>query len=280
MRRFWLTAAGVLGLAIMGYVGFMLWAAYGKPARPAWDYRVSAECEGVPSRLMEHKNGRLHCHSLIKERRLLKDNPDVAQRNGDTLTFYYAGQTLPVRQPITIVPGDPCDTVVVHKVLHLFDPSLRRKAALAQISCHNGEFESRALVLPDGELWPLMHADASQDGKTFAGSHLDSHFTLYDWPSRKVIVRFSSGCRRLKWHNALRIEVTCYQGLGDYSFSQSRPRAFDAVVSVGKNGRWRMQATRWLGGFEYNENGDLEFSPVFSLRWLPTYHPLPETEGP
>lgn len=251
------------------YCGYMAYLAFGLPTRPIEDYRFPPQCDRIEASSNAYKGSPLECEARLREADLLKVNPGLAVRQGDNLTLFYANRI--VTRLVASETPDECDTVSIHKVLAVRDESSAHMTPLVQISCHHGEFEQRFIVLRDGNRWWIPDASASPDGRILAVGQNYAYndpsfaFTLYGWPSRKELAQFDAYCRGLVWTDADNLEVTCV--------TDERSAAFDAVVRRDSAGKWRMQATRWLRPFMrgYNDMGDMEYPPAFSLKWLPEF---------
>lgn len=267
MRKAVIAGIAVPVLAILAYVGFNAWLAWGLPARPVSAERPVKGCEGVSENGPNPIRAALQCRARHQEAALLKAHPGLAIRDGDTLSVFYRGQQ--THRLIPMARGEnACDAVEVHRAMALFDPVSGRTEQVALVSCHNGEFEDRFVALPDGMRWTVHDAAASPDGKMIAtGSNMwldGKGFDLYAWPSRRRVVHFQPSCRVIQWRDEAHIDVTCA--------SDAAPSAFDARVWRGRDGVWRMQATRWLTGIlGYTDHSDPEIAPGFSLRPLPRF---------
>lgn len=251
------------------YCGYMAYLAFGLPNRPIEDYHFSPQCDRIEASSNAHKGSPLECEARLREADLLKANTGLAVREGDNLTLFYANRI--VTRLVASETDEECDSVSIHKILAVRDGPSARINPLVQISCHHGEFERRFIVLRDGNRWWIPDASASPDGRILAVgqnyAYNDPSFTLtlYLWPSRKVLAKFDAYCRGLVWKDTDNLEVTCV--------ADEKAMAFDAIVRRDSAGKWRMQATRWLHPvmLGYNEMGDMEYPPAFSLKWLPEF---------
>lgn len=276
---------GLLLLAAFAYAGFNAWMALVPPKRPIMDFsKLDPACEEVGQTSNAHVGGALECHFRLNEARRLKAHPGVAVRDGDNLTIFYRG-----KQSARLIPVPDSETeydaMDVRKVLSLHDPVTQKPEAVPVIAGYSGEFESRFLALPNDTRWNVRDASASPDGKLVVEGDNRirverSTTTLYSWPERKSIAHFNVGCRVLTWRDSGHFMVTCTRKLEDIRTSPDvpfadylgPPLAFDARVWRDRDGRWQMQATRWLGtGYEFSPDGDVEIPPTFSLYWLPHY---------
>lgn len=284
MRKIITTLLLITLLAAIAYTGYCAWIAYGTPPRAYQAFRQhdAPECAAIPVTGNAFKGSRWECEQRLVEADLLRQNPGVVAREGDSLAIFYRGQLVsrlsPVEPDGTI---EACDAYHAHHMISVYDPSSQALEKLPEIVCHFGEFDRRFLALPDGGRWDVASVQASADGHQLAtGSNswdaTDGHnrFTVYDWPLRRVVARFRPSCRALSWQDATHLTVTCLQ---DLTVDHPRERllvqglAFDARVWKDDSGAWQMQATRWGRALGYNDVDDLELQPIFSLRPLPHF---------
>jgi hypothetical protein len=296
MRKRIVVGLSVLATAFVGYVAFNAWIAFVPPKRPVSSYTYAPECERLPTRGNAYVGSPMECQARIYEAQRLKQHAGLAVRNGNNLTLFYNGKQSArlVAKPVRLVDTPDCDSYAVHKILPVHDTVSGKTVDIAQISCHRGEFEERFVSMPDGSRWIVGDASSPPGGKhvvlgqnrpDFGG--VDSKLTIVSWPDRKVEARFTPRCRVLEWQAEEHFTVTCIANFfpgNDTNKSLIEAEhtwlvAFDAKVWRDGKGRWRMQATRWLQPmWEYNNAGDLEYPPTFSLLPLPRFtaeHPSP-----
>ena len=283
MIRFGVGALAAILLATVGYVGFCAWIAFATPGRPVSHYEYASECEKIVHHSNAYLNSPQQCQMRLFEAVRLQRHPGLAIRDGENLTIYYQGKAIS-RLVATVhdQSDDECNTFDVGKVLNVYDPAARSHQNLAEVYCHQGEFEKRFIVLPDGSRWPVSDASSSPDGQLIGvGSNKNaglSGFTLLAWPKRNIVARFAQGCRVIGWQDSSHLTVTCFRTDLDHDAEYDwrlTPLAFDASVWRDDDGIWQMQATRWLGSQDghmaFNDYRDLEYRRMFSLQWLPHY---------
>ena len=271
--------AGLLAVASIAFVVINPRILLEPPPKRGFAIDIPAQCDaiGMPHG-NQHRGSELDCNDKLEEAALLKSNPGLGVRQGDKLTLFYRG-----RQTFQMSDGpqglDDCDVFSIHDVLLLFDPTTGRREAVPFISCHGGEFERRFVALPDGTPWKTWAAVASPDGHLAAVA--GSNTLVFNWPDRKPVARFMPSCRPKAWQDNTHLTAVCF-----YSSAMSAPGgdedpqvrgddaiAFDARVWRGDEGKWHLQATRWLypGMAGFDSRGDFVYVPILSLRFLPRF---------
>ncbi len=275
-------------LASAAYTGFCAWVAYGTPARPVASYDFAPECEKITHTSNTHRGSQLECQNRISEAQRLRQHPGLAVRDGDNLTIFFDGAPISRLVPVEVDQDDTtCNSYEINDVVTAAETANGRRRDLALVSCYQGEFESRFVVMPDGSRWPTYGAKAAPNGRAVADGDNrwdpeggQGRLTLYGWPSRKIVARFRPSCRALAWQDDRHFTATCVLDPDSGPVSQTpafilafAPQVgFDAKVWQDDKGIWQMQATRWLRGrLHFDDAGNMEYPPAFSLRPLPHF---------
>jgi hypothetical protein len=221
-------------------------------------------------------------YALYYEARLIAQHPNLAHREGRTLTIFSDGKTL-----ATLKPGEPrgqgIEDCVLAKVLRLASTRSSGFMDVPYIICYTGEFDHPFLLLPSGEQWPALSASASPNGRlvatgssTSVGQDNFDNLTLYAWPSRKPVARFPANCEVIGWRNDTRFNATCIydptpNGMGEKTQNDTIP--FDAMVWQDDSGTWQMQSVQGdLPRNSAERTTVIHAPPMEPLRKVPRLH--------
>jgi len=140
----------------------------------------------------------------------------VARREGKALVILHNGQTIMRLTPFAVLPdGLACDSIVLGKVLMLWDPDTKRREPVAAVMCCMGEFDNTLLVNWDGTAVRVRNPSASPNGRILvtgtdnAYGTAESSLMLHSWPDQAIIGRFTPGCRLTAWQNDNHFYARC-----------------------------------------------------------------------
>ncbi len=186
--------------------------------------------------------------AIANEKRLIAAHPDLAVRNGNSLTIRYDGEDLSTYTNDAI----GCRRYYIINVLTMRDPS-GKKVAAAEVVCLFGNAENKYVVLPTSDkLVVLDEVTASPDGKWLAlgldrADIAQGQLSLAPWPDVRDAVTFPAHCHDVKWLSADHFTATCWSNDGPDTGNayDSFAHYFTADVTL-ESGRWEMRATQWL----------------------------------
>ncbi|MGZ6041549.1 MAG: hypothetical protein ACXWKW_05090 [Asticcacaulis sp.] len=180
----------------------------------------------------------------------LRQYPQLATRDGDTLVLHYAGKE------IARYVNDPkgCNPYSIKKVLRLYDRASGTLEPVAEVACHFGPIDNRYIVRPSGDKYVVQDdVSASPDGRLIAMSDsspklTQGQFMLMDWPDLTTVAAFRAGCHDLKWQDDSRLTALCWHnnGTSPQDPNDSRTIYFQADIRHAGHGDWQMQATAFV----------------------------------
>lgn len=178
--------------------------------------------------------------ALIEEAALIAKNPGIAERDERTLRIFYRGKWLATLTPAA--PGSDLnyDSVILVKVLRLYDPDSHHTEAVAEVRTWHGEFDTAFIVAPDGKWLRVGTASASPSGKLVVEGQQDWNGNdptdILTWPGLVPVARFQPSCHVLAWDDETHFNARCgYQGRQEWQL-------FNARASRDDQGRWQLQS--------------------------------------
>ncbi len=187
---------------------------------------------------------------MTAETRLLVQYPQLATRNGPTLTIHFGGKT------VATYTDDPkgCDPYSITRVVMLYDTTGDHREPVAEVTCHFGNIDNRYLVLPSTDKYVIRDDIVpSPDGRRFATSDSSlsaagGEFTLVSWPSLARSAAFHAGCRKVAWRDDSHLTALCWHNSGTtpHDPNDSRDVYFAADIWRDGDGQWQMQATHFV----------------------------------
>ena len=186
-----------------------------------------------------------------EEARWLSAFPDVATRQGDTLTIRHDGKD------VARYTDDPqgCNPYSISKVVRLYDAASGALQPIAEVTCHFGALDNRYLILPSSDKYTVVDdVAASPDGRTLAMADNSlaqegGQFSLIAWPSMTRIATFKAGCRHAAWRDADHLTALCWHNDGSSPQDADDTRSVAFTADIGRDGgQWTMTATGFVDG--------------------------------
>jgi len=203
----------------------------------------------------------------LNESLVLRDYPQLADRQGGTLVIHYRDQD------VVTYTDDPkgCVRYVIERAVLVFDPQTGTREPIALVACHFGATTNRYLVLPDSGKYAVTDdVAASPDGRFLATS--DATVTpsrgaliVIDWPNIATRAEFPAGCTHLKWQDDSHLTADCWHAdtPDPLNPNESEARFFHARVWR-DGGVWRMQAVQWVHPETFAPRASSEPLPKFT----------------